>query len=417
MKNNQKKARIAMIGLGGRGFGLLRLNLVRMPNVEIVGVCDTYKDRIDDAINKVKKVCGNTPKGSTNYKDFLNDENVDIIMITCAWEGHIDIAVDAMNAGKFVAMEVGGAYSVDDCWRLVDTYEKTKVPVMMLENCCYGEYELMALRMAREGIFGDIVHCEGGYHHDLRKEIAFGKENRHYRLKNYLERNCENYPTHEIGPIAKLLEINRGNIFTSLTSFSSTAKGLHEFILKNKADDKELVNAEFKQGDIVTTVIETLKGQTVVIQLDTTLPRSYSRGFTVRGTKAMYQEDSNLVFEDNGVHGKLYEFNSRPIWNNGKKYAKKYAHRIWENKGAVVKAGHGGMDSLVLNAMVEAFLEGYYPPIDVYDTATWMVITALSEQSINNNNQKVSFPDFTRGKWKDRRDVCLGHYSLEGDVK
>ena len=158
MKNNQKKARIAMIGLGGRGFGLLRLNLVRMPNVEIVGVCDTYKDRIDDAINKVKKVCGNTPKGSTNYKDFLNDENVDIIMITCAWEGHIDIAVDAMNAGKFVAMEVGGAYSVDDCWRLVDTYEKTKVPVMMLENCCYGEYELMALRMAREGIFGDIVH-------------------------------------------------------------------------------------------------------------------------------------------------------------------------------------------------------------------------------------------------------------------
>ncbi len=416
MSKVTKKARIAMIGLGGRGYGLLRLNLVHMKNVEVVGICDVYQDRIDKAIEKVKKVCGNTPKGSTNYKDFLQDENVDIIMITCAWEGHIDIAVEAMQSGKFVAMEVGGAYSVEDCWRLVDTYEQTKTPLMMLENCCYGEYELMTLRMVREGIFGDIVHCEGGYHHDLREEVAFGKENRHYRLKNYLERNCENYPTHEIGPIAKVLDINRGNLFTKLTSYSSVAKGLHEYILANKADDKELVASQFKQGDVVTTIIETIKGQTVVIQLDTTLPRPYSRGYTIRGTKAMYQEDNNLVFLDNKKF-KMFDFNSRPLWNNGKKFAKKYAHRIWKNKGAVVKAGHGGMDSIVLNAMVEAFLEGYYPPIDVYDTATWMVITALSEQSIKNNNQTMEFPDFTRGKWKNRQDVCLGHYSLEGNVK
>lgn len=416
MSKVTKKARIAVIGLGGRGYGLLRLNLVHMKNVEVVGICDVYQDRIDKAIERVKKVCGNTPKGSTNYKDFLQDENVDIIMITCAWEGHIDIAVEAMQSGKFVAMEVGGAYSVEDCWRLVDTYEQTKTPLMMLENCCYGEYELMTLRMVREGIFGDIVHCEGGYHHDLREEVAFGKENRHYRLKNYLERNCENYPTHEIGPIAKVLDINRGNLFTKLTSYSSVAKGLHEYILANKADDKELVASQFKQGDVVTTIIETIKGQTVVIQLDTTLPRPYSRGYTIRGTKAMYQEDNNLVFLDNKKF-KMFDFNSRPLWNNGKRYARKYAHRIWKNKGAVVKAGHGGMDSLVLNAMVEAFLEGYYPPIDVYDTATWMVITALSEQSIKNNNQTMEFPDFTRGKWKNRQDVCLGHYSLEGNVK
>ncbi len=416
MSKVTKKARIAMIGLGGRGYGLLRLNLVHMKNVEVVGICDVYQDRIDKAIEKVKKVCGNTPKGSTNYKDFLQDENVDIIMITCAWEGHIDIAVEAMQSGKFVAMEVGGAYSVEDCWRLVDTYEQTKTPLMMLENCCYGEYELMTLRMVREGIFGDIVHCEGGYHHDLREEVAFGKENRHYRLKNYLERNCENYPTHEIGPIAKVLDINRGNLFTKLTSYSSVAKGLHEYILANKADDKELVASQFKQGDVVTTIIKTIKGQTVVIQLDTTLPRPYSRGYTIRGTKAMYQEDNNLVFLDNKKF-KMFDFNSRPLWNNGKKFAKKFAHRIWKNKGAVVKAGHGGMDSLVLNAMVEAFLEGYYPPIDVYDTATWMVITALSEQSIKNNNQTMEFPDFTKGKWKNRQDVCLGHYSLEGNVK
>ncbi len=416
MSKVTKKARIAMIGLGGRGYGLLRLNLVHMKNVEIVGICDVYQDRIDKAIEKVKRSCGNTQKGSTNYKDFLQDENVDIIMITCAWEGHIDIAVEAMQAGKFVAMEVGGAYSVEDCWRLVDTYEQTKTPLMMLENCCYGEYELMTLRMAREGIFGDIVHCEGGYHHDLREEVAFGKENRHYRLKNYLERNCENYPTHEIGPIAKVLDINRGNLFTKLTSYSSVAKGLHEYILANKADDKELVASQFKQGDIVTTILETIKGQTIVIQLDTTLPRPYSRGYTIRGTKAMYQEDNNLVFLDNKKF-KMFDFNSRPLWNNGKKFAKKYAHRIWKNKGSVVKAGHGGMDSLVLNAMVEAFLEGYYPPIDVYDTATWMVITALSEQSIQNNNQTMEFPDFTRGKWENRQDICLGHYSLEGNVK
>lgn len=414
---NQRKARIAMIGLGGRGYGLLGFNLVHMKNVEIVGICDLYQDRIDKAIKKVKAVCGNIPKGTTDYKEFLTDENVDIILISCAWESHISIAIDAMKAGKFVAMEVGGAYSIEDCWRLVDTYEQTKTPVMLLENCCYGKYELMTLRMAREGFFGDIVHCEGGYHHDLRYEVSHGKENRHYRLKNYIERNCENYPTHEIGPIAKLLEINRGNLFTKLTSFSSCAKGLHEYVINKKADDKELCACEFKQGDVVTTVIETLKNQTIVIQLDTTLPRSYSRGYTIRGTKAMYQEDNNLVFEDNTIHNKLYEFNSKPIWNNGTKYAKKYAHRIWKNKGKVVKAGHGGMDSLVLNAMVEAFFEGYYPPIDVYDAATWMAITALSEMSIKNGNIPVEFPDFTRGKWQNREDVCLGHYSLEGAVK
>lgn len=412
---SSKKARVAMIGLGGRGLGLLRINLVHMPNVEIVGICDIYQDRIDKAIEIVQKVKKNTPKGTTDYKEFLTDSNVDIIMITCAWEGHVDIAIDAMKAGKFVAMEVGGAYSVEDCWRLVDTYEETKTPIMMLENCCYGEYELMALRMAREGIFGDIVHAQGGYHHDLREEIAFGKENRHYRLKNYLERNCENYPTHEIGPIAKILDINRGNLFTKLSSFASCSKGLHQYILDNKANDKELVNAEFKQGDIITTVIETMKGQTVVISLDTTLPRAYCRGFTIRGTKAMYQEENNMIFLDDKKY-KKFDFKSKPLWNNGKKFAKKYCHRIWKNKGNVAMAGHGGMDSIVLQAMAEAFLNGYYPPIDVYDTATWMVITALSEQSIK-EGKSVEFPDFTRGKWQNREDICLGKFSLEGAVK
>ena len=165
-----------------------------------------------------------------------------------AWENHIPAAVYAMEHGKQVAIEVGGAYSVDDCWKLVDTYEKTGIHCMMLENCCYDRNEMMVMKMVREGLFGKIVHCEGGYRHDLRSEISLGKEIRHYRLRNFMNRNCENYPTHELGPIAKILDINRGNRMLSLTSVSSGAFGLNAYAEQNEKVNPELKTFRFSTG-------------------------------------------------------------------------------------------------------------------------------------------------------------------------
>ena len=234
--------------------------------------------------------------------------------------------------------------------------------------------------------------------HDLRDEVAEGKERRHYRLRNYLNRNCENYPTHELGPIARVLNINKGNRMVSLTSTASKAVGLHEYILEKKADDTELVNATFAQGDIITTVIKCAGGETIVLTLDTTLPRAYCRGFTVRGTKGMYEESNNGVFMDGGDH-----FGSNH-WNNLGEYEKENLHPIWQKyieEG--IKGGHDGMDWLEFDRMFDCYLEGRPFEIDVYDAASWMVVTALSEKSIALGSMPVEVPDFTKGEWITRR--------------
>lgn len=406
-----KSIKAGIVGLGGRGIGLLK-QLVKMKDVDILAVCDLYDDRTQEGAKLVQKVKGNTPFCTNDYKNILENKDINTLFIFCSWEDHVKVAVEAMEHGIAVGLEVGGAYKIEDCWSLVDAYEKTGTPIMMLENCCYGKYELMVLNMVRKGLFGDVVHCSGGYQHDLRKEITHGKENRHYRLNNYLNRNCENYPTHELGPISKILGINRGNLMVSLTSTASSAKGLKQYVKDGKTSNPELENAEFKQGDIVTTVIKCLNGETITLTLDTTLPRSYSRGFTVRGTKAMYQEDNNMLFEDGRFI--LYEFYGKPLWNNGKKYARKYAHPIWrwyKKKG--VRGGHGGMDYLVLRAFIEAVENGTHMPIDVYDTASWMAITPLSELSIMQGSAPQQIPDFTRGKYLNRNDRAEGLYNID----
>lgn len=406
------KLRIGFIGLGGRGYGLLKLVVYSMKNIEVVSVCDVYEDRVEDAQKLAVKMKRPAPQGHTDYKEILKDTSIQAVIVCTSWDAHTKIAIDCMKAGKPVAVEVGGAYNLEECWDLINCYEQTKTPYMMLENCCYGEYELAVLRMVREGIFGDVVHCTGGYKHDLRNEICFGKKNRHYRLEEYKTRNCENYPTHEIGPIAKILNINYGNRFVSLTSTASCSKGLKRYVADrmDKHDElKKLENTVFNQGDIITTVIKCANGETVSIQLDTTLPRLYSRCFTVHGTKAFYTEDGNTFVDDNAnplIEGKIIK---------GKKMAKKYRHPIWKwFKQNGVKGGHGGMDWLVFEAFFDAVRKGDgHMPIDVYDAATWMAITALSDSSIQNNSAPMDFPDFTSGAWQARKQCGEGMFFLE----
>ena len=396
--------KIGVVGLGGRGYGLVEwaiLPACEDYNVEIAAVYDPYEDRTERAAQLVFDKTGKRPLAAKSYQEILDDPEIKGIITPSAWEAHVDVAVAAMRAGKYAAMEVGGAYTIEDCWKLVDAYEETGVPCMLLENCCYGQRELMILNMVRMGLLGDVVHCSGGYMHDLREEIANGKENRHYRLRNYMNRNCENYPTHELGPIAKLLDINNGNRMVSLTATASCSKGLHEYIVAKKGASSPLAKVDFAQGDVFTTVIKCAKGQTIVLTLDTTLPRTYSRGFTIRGTKGAYFEDTDRLFLDS-KHRK-YEFDGRGLWGNAKKFEKKYNHKLWQDYDP--KGGHGGMDYLVISAFLEAMTTGKNPPIDVYDAAAYMAITALSEESVIKGSAPVMIPDFTRGKWYRRSDI------------
>ncbi|MFR2840095.1 MAG: Gfo/Idh/MocA family protein [Zhenhengia sp.] len=396
------KLNIGIIGLGGRGYGLMDGVILHMDDIEIVGVCDIYKDRAQNAADKVEQVKGNKPFITQDYKELIASSEVEAVIVSSAWTGHIEIIIECMKAGKPVGTEVGGAYSIEECWQLIRAYEETGVPCMLLENCCYGREEMMAMNMVKQGIFGEIVHCSGGYQHDLREEIAFGNENRHYRLQNYIHRNCENYPTHELGPIAQILDINRGNRMVSLVSMASKAKGLNEYIKNKKSDDEALMHTEFAQGDVVTTMIKCARGETIVLTLDTTLPRAYSRGFRVQGTKGMFMEDNMSLFID-GEHNE-YDFKWKEQWNNIEAYREKYEHPVWKKfMQDGVKGGHGGMDWLVLRAFFDCVEKNEEMPIDVYDIAAWMAISALSEQSIAMGGQVVAIPDFTNGKWITRK--------------
>lgn len=391
--------KVGFIGLGSRGLSLMR-DCVVAQGENVTAVCDVYEDRANEGADTVEKACGKRPAVYLNYEDVIKDENVNVIIVATAWESHAPIAIAAMEAGKPVGVEVGGSYTIEQCYELVEVYERTKIPFMFLENCCFGRREMMVLNMVQKGLLGEVVHCSGGYHHDLREEITYGREKRHYRLRNYLTRNCENYPTHDLGPIAKVLNINRGNRMMTLTSTASKSAGLCEYVKANKPDDEFLKDRQFMQGDIVTTVIKCAMGETIVLTLDTTLPRYYSRGFTVRGTKGMYEEVTDSVFLDRPEdHAHHVEWKDKCV-NNAKGYEEEYDHPIWKEYLAEgVQGSHDGMDWLEFKHFFKALREDAPMPVDVYDAASWMAITALSEMSIAKGGAVVDIPDFTKGKW------------------
>lgn len=376
-----KKVNVLYIGLGARGYGYLKL-LLQMEDVEILGVSDLYADRAEKGAELVESVRGKRPAVSTSYRDLLDIKGLDCVIAPASWTSHTAIALDAMNAGLYAGIEVGGASSIEECWELIRTSERTGKPCMMLENCCYGREEMTVLNMIRKGMFGELVHCEGGYRHDLRDEVALGHENRHYRLDNYLNRTGDVYPTHELGPIAKYLGLNRGNRMVSLTSTASKSVGINDWIKRNKGENFENAHSHFALGDVVITVIKCAHGETITLYHDTSLPRPYSRANLVQGTRGIWSEDKRGVYIDGrSPHGASWDPH---CWESIDDYFGEFEHPLWrEYRDAGVKAGHGGMDYLVQRAFIEAVRDGVQTPIDVYDTASWMAVTPLSEASIN----------------------------------
>lgn len=388
-----EQVRVGIIGLGLRGSFLTNELFPNIDFISVNAVCDIYPDRVKAVADAVEEKGNPRPFETTDYKEMITKDLIDCVIIAASWDCHTEIATYCMEQGIPVGSEVGGAYSLEECYELVRTYEKTRTPYMFLENCNYGQRELMVLNMVRKGLFGELVHCSGCYAHDLREEISTGKEKRHYRLNEYLNRNCENYPSHELGPIMQVLDINRSNLLLTLTSTASKSAGLHEYCLKTRPEDDNLRNATFEQGDVVTTVIRCEGGETITLTLDTTLPRYYSRGFTVRGTKAMYTELNDSVFID-GEHNK-FDMKWREQWGNAKEYAKLYDHPHWKSiTKEEIAAGHGGMDYLCYRDFFSHVISGEPMPIDVYDAATIMCITPLSAKSIAEDGQPVQIPDF-----------------------
>ncbi len=400
-----KKLKLGVVGLGGRGSGMLNV-LLKFDFVEFVAVCDKYEDRVENAYKKINETNGDKPQKYLDFDKFILDEKIEAVFIFASWDVHIEMAIASMKAGKMTAMEVGGAKSVEECYDLVTTYEQTKTPFVMLENCCFDRFEMLAKKLTDKGYFGEVVHCRGIYGHDIREEIMGGNVNRHYRLKEYLNFNCENYPTHELGPICRVLNINKGNRIVKLVSVASKSRGLTDFSYTDRNPDKTLIGASFKQGDIVETILQCENGETISLTLDTTLPRYYSRGFTVRGTKGFAMQELNaIVSEVNGERvAEEYETTNavKKLIDSAEKY-KDELPPYWKNVTEEEKAlGHGGMDYFMCKEILTAMKNGEQMPIDVYDAATWMVVSVLSAKSIENGGTAVDFPDFTNGKWKTR---------------
>lgn len=406
-----KKLKIGVIGLGQRGaaygmtdgsIGLLG-NILNNSDVLVTALCDLHAERVEFAAEKVIKAGQGEPLKTTDFSEVLRS-GVDAVIVSTSWASHVEVALAAMEQGIAVGIEVGGTHNLGDMRKLVQSYEKTKTPFMFLENCCYNKDELLATSLTRNGKLGEICYCHGAYCHDLRNEITeVALRQGHYRLEEYKNHNCENYPTHELGPIVKLLGITRGNKFTYLTATASKARGLNEYIGSHQ-EVSVLKGTEFKQGDVVTTAIKCENGELITLKLDTTLPRLYDREITVSGTKGYYSQTLKAVILD----GDKFDHEKNVIQDalNSQNDYEEYLPEDWKTiTEEQLKSGHGGMDYIMLKHFFRAVENKDEMPIDVYEACAMMCVTALSEQSIKNNGAPVEVPDFTDGNYKNRQIV------------
>lgn len=413
-QKNDQKLKVGLIGVGLRGTNHLD-NLLLRKDVLITAICDIDPVRIELCLKKIEDKRQPGPmvfgKNDLDYKNMLGLKDIDAIIISTPWLWHTRMAKDAMLAGKYAGVEVSAANTLEECWDLVNTHEETGSHLMILENVNYRRDIMAVLNMVRQNVFGELVHFRCGYQHDLRfvkfndgksaygKGAEFGEKGiseSKWRTQHSLLRNADVYPTHGVGPIAAMCNINRGNRFLSLTSHATKSRGLHNYVEEVGGKDHPNAKLEFRMGDVITSTIETLQGETIIVTHDTNLPRPYSLGFRVQGTNGLWEVDGNRIY----IEGK-----SEPHkWDDAGDWLKKYDHPLWIKYGEYAQgAGHGGMDFFVLHAFVESAKMNIAPPMDAYDAAAWSAITPLSEQSILNNGEPQNFPDFTRGMWVNRK--------------
>jgi len=413
---NKDKVKLGFIGVGERGRNHVGEALLR-DDVEIVAICDTQELSLQNCREQFKKAGKALPKEYTGgldaYKKLLDHKDIDGVIIATPWQFHHPQAIDAMKAGKYVGCEVIAGLSLEDHWDIVNTSEKTGIPYMTLENVCYRRDVMAALNMVRKGLFGELVHVEGGYQHNLREVlfndgkhvyghgVEFGPNalsEAQWRTQFNIDRNGDIYPTHGAGPAMHYVDITRGNRFTNLVSFGSKARGLSTYV-EEQAPGNKNAKINYKNGDVITTVINCANGETVLLSHDTHLPRPYSLGFRVQGTKGIWMDVARSVYIE-------HQSKKDDQWDPADEWFKKYDHPVWQKYEKYAEgAGHGGMDWFVFNAFVESVKQQKPTPIDVYDSVTMSAITPLSEKSIKEGNTPQEFPDFTRGKWQSRKNT------------
>lgn len=394
--------------------------LLKRSDVEVAAICDIEQFMLDTALKQIADAGKPKPQVFTGsddaWRDMYAKGGLDAVIIATPWEWHAAQAIEAMQAKIAVGCEVVAGITLDDHWQVLRAQQKIGTPYMLLENVCYRRDVLAVLNMVRQGLFGELVHLEGGYEHDLRAVkfnagvpgkaygggVEFGDKGwseARWRTPHSVRRSGELYPSHGVGPCAMWADIHRGNRFTRLTSYASKARGLHNYVVKNGGKTHPNASVKFALGDIVTTQIACENGETVLLTHDTSLPRPYSLGFRVQGTEGLWMDVNKSIY----LEGKSPQAHQ---WEPAQAWLDKYDHPLWKQHAAQAEgAGHGGMDFFVIHAFVEALKAAAPMPIDVYDAVAWSAITPLSEQSIAENNKTLEFPDFTEGKWKDRKPI------------
>lgn len=399
--------RIGVIGLGRRGPGAVE-RLAKIDGVEIKALCDKLPEGVERGQKILEKnglPAARSYTGSPEiWKELCQSDDLDLIYITTPWNLHAPMAVYAMEHGKHAASEVPACTTLEEAWQLVETSERTKKHCMMLENCCYDFFELLTLNMARQGFFGELLHVEGAYIHDLLNS-NFNKDSYvdMWRLKENQHRNGSLYPTHGLGPVCQALNINRGDRMDYLTSMST-----NDFQMAVTAEElagkddfyKEFVTKGYR-GNMNTTVVRTEKGKTIMVQHDVTSPRPYSRIHLISGTKG-----AAIKYPEPGRISTSHEwFDAKKMAETEKEYTPEIVKRIGELAKQI--GGHGGMDFMMDWRLIDCLRNGLPLDQDVYDAALWSCVAPLSEWSVANRSNSINVPDFTCGSYKANTPVDI----------
>ncbi len=397
----ERPVRVGVVGVGNRGTSVLK-NLLDVPGVVVPAICDINEANLSRAQALVEKTPTGRPegymRGVEDYRRLVERKDLDAVVTATPWELHTAVCIAAMKAGKYAATEVPAAITVEECWDLVNTSEQTGMPCMLLENVNYFRNVLMVLNMIQQGMLGEIIHCEAGYQHDVRGG-TLRDGNLRWRTMHAVRRNANLYPTHPMGPMAWWMNINRGDRITYLVSMSSKSRGMNHYVAKHYGADHPNAKLTFARGDINTSLIMTESGATITLYHDTQLPRPYDLILRVQGTDGIYSGTLDKIY----IEGKSPKLHT---WEDPAPYYEKYEHAMWKKLGPVAKNyGHGGGDYMELDQFIHAVRNKTQTPIDVYDAATWSVITPLTEESVANKSRPVDVPDFTRGKWKTPRKI------------
>jgi predicted dehydrogenase len=394
--------RVAIVGTGLRGRSVLH-ELLGVDHVRITALCDTVPEKMDRAVKQMRDAGHtNDPARFTGseraYEQLLLRDDIDLVYTATPWQFHVPICLAAMKAGKHVATEVPAAYTIDECWKLVDASEKSRRHCIMMENCSYGYNELLVLNMVRAGVFGAIKHGGAAYNHDLREILFENRDEGLWRRAHHTLRNANLYPTHGLGPIAAMMNINRGDRFDYLVSMSTPEMGLTKWREDHEPKDSPKWAEKYVTGDLSVSLIKTVQGRTIRLEHDVSSPRPYSRINSVQGTKGIFEDYPARVY----VEGEGESHRWAPI--DG--YKAKYEHTLWRQLGEKARAGgHGGMDYVMAYRLIQTMREGLAPDMDVYDAASWSAPGQLSEISVAKGSMPVRFPDFTRGGWSTARTM------------